>query len=289
MVKGISINIGINSVDPVHYQGWDGKLTACENDAKSMQDIAIKQGFQTNLLLTKKATADAILQAIAKAANDLDTNDFLFLTASLHGGQLIDDDSDEEDGQDETWCAYDREILDDELAVLWQKFKPGVRILVLSDSCHSGTVVRIIPRGRGKNAKLRVPISNVAESIGGLNVQTSAIRALPFDVALRTYDNNKEVYDKIRKDALQRKDSKQIKANVKLISGCQDNQTSLDGDLNGAFTAALLHTWNNGLFDGDYEKFHRRIVKLLPSTQSPNLYNVGTRSESFDNQKPFTL
>ncbi len=50
----------------------------------------------------------------------------------------------EEDRSDETWVAFDRQIVDDELYALWGKFAPGVRILVLSDSCHSGTANRSI-------------------------------------------------------------------------------------------------------------------------------------------------
>ena len=47
-----------------------------------------------------------------------------------------------EDGYDETWVLYDRQLVDDELYTLWSKFAPGVRIVVLSDSCHSGTAIR---------------------------------------------------------------------------------------------------------------------------------------------------
>src|SRR4030065_82189 len=50
----------------------------------------------------------------------------------------------EDDGLDETWCLYDGEFLDDELFELWTKFQPGVRILAFSDSCHSGTVLKMI-------------------------------------------------------------------------------------------------------------------------------------------------
>ena len=45
--------------------------------------------------------------------------------------------------QDETWCIYsDRQLVDDELYSLWAQFAAGVRIFVLSDSCHSGTVLK---------------------------------------------------------------------------------------------------------------------------------------------------
>lgn len=28
--KGLSLHLGLNRVDPAHYGGWDGALTACE-------------------------------------------------------------------------------------------------------------------------------------------------------------------------------------------------------------------------------------------------------------------
>ncbi len=39
-------------------------------------------------------------------------------------------------------------------------------------------------------------------------------------------------------------------ASLILISGCQDNQTSMDGDHNGAFTEQVLKVWNQGAFKG---------------------------------------
>ena len=37
MSKGISLHVGLNSVDPKCYDGWNGQLAACEFDAKDMQ------------------------------------------------------------------------------------------------------------------------------------------------------------------------------------------------------------------------------------------------------------
>ena len=45
-----------------------------------------------------------------------------------------------------------------------------------------------------------------------------------------------------------------FKPAVILISGCQDNQTSMDGDHNGAFTEQLLKVWNDGAFSGSYSQ-----------------------------------
>ena len=56
MAQGISINIGLNFVDPNHYMGWDGELAACEFDANDMSALAKDKGFNTQTILTKDAT-----------------------------------------------------------------------------------------------------------------------------------------------------------------------------------------------------------------------------------------
>ena len=57
MPVGASIHIGLNAVDPKHYSGWDGQLTACEFDANDMQALAKTQGFtKVTKRLTKRAT-----------------------------------------------------------------------------------------------------------------------------------------------------------------------------------------------------------------------------------------
>lgn len=35
--KAISLHLGLNLVDPAHYEGWDGPLSACELDAHDTQ------------------------------------------------------------------------------------------------------------------------------------------------------------------------------------------------------------------------------------------------------------
>src|SRR5262245_32586034 len=270
MAKGISIHIGLNHVDPKHYEGWDGKLTACEADAKDMRALGKKQGFTVGaMLLSPRATADAVTAALTSAAKQLGKGDMLFLTYSGHGGQVRDTNGDESDNDrmDETWVLFDRQLVDDELYNLWAKFKTGVRVLVLSDSCHSGTVVRNIPPFIGRGPKPR---------------------AMPRSVGIAVEKAHRALYRSIQKKNRGAEKTK-VSASVLLISGCMDNQTSMDGDKNGAFTGTLKQVWNDGKFTGNYRKLRDKIVSLLPSTQTPNYYCVGTVNATYEAQKPFTI
>ena len=79
-----------------------------------------------------------------------------------------------------------------------------------------------------------------------------------------------------------------FKPAVLLISGCQDNQTSMDGDHNGAFTEKLLQVWNHGKYSGNYTAFHARIRAAMPASQSPNFFALGAAAE-FAKEAPFSV
>lgn len=279
MKKGIALTIGLNAVDRNHYGGWSGELTACEADAQDMAEIANSKAFaDVKTLLTSTAKRTAVLKEIESAANALDAGDIFMLTYSGHGGQLPDENNDENDGQDETWCLFDGELVDDEIYKVLGNFKRGVRILVLSDSCHSGTVT--------KAAFYQGTVAARAAALGGPEVK---YRAMPPDVALRTYRQNKKFYDPILKEVRLKKSIDAVKASVILISGCQDNQFSADGAFNGLFTGTLLSVWNDGKFKKGYTSFHRAIVKKMPPDQTPHFFFVGTPNRLFLYQRPFTV
>ena len=274
MATGISIHIGLNRVDPSHYQGWDGKLSGCENDAHAMEAIARKRKFATSLLLNEQATAEAVKAAIAGAASQLKSGDILLLTYSGHGGQVPDPSEEEEDHFDETWVLYDRQLIDDELYALWGQFESGVRILMFSDSCHSGSVARDFQQWE---LSAGLPATNIPVA-----------RAMPEEVRDRTYKANKKLYDRLEADHPQG-DRVGIGASVILISGCQDNQVSQDGPKNGVFTGALLKVWDKGKFKGNIRTFHKRILNQIDFVQSPNYFKVGHSDAAFERQRPFTI
>ncbi|NEH58131.1 peptidase C14, caspase catalytic subunit p20 [Rhizobium leguminosarum] len=281
--QALSLHIGLNTVSTDHYQGWDGQLSACEFDAQDMQEIADALGYKSTLMLSAEATREAVIASISSAADVLGEGDIFFLSYSGHGGQAPDFNRDEDDGVDETWCLFNGQLLDDELYVLWSKFKTGVRVLVLSDSCHSGTVIRaIVPELRGTTFPVPEPVAKA--------------KAMPLNVASRTFRKNRDFYTSLgsstktlEKQSAARSKEQPLSCTVKLISGCQDNQVSLDGIGNGAFTAALIAAWDHGRFTKDYATFHKAIMKRLPETQSPNYWTIGSPNPVFDAQTPLAI
>jgi len=288
--QGLSLHIGLNGVSGAAYGGWDGPLAACEFDANDMAAIAKSKGVKSTVLLTKKATRANVLGGMRSAAKALKVGDLFFLTYSGHGGQVPDVSGDEADKQDETWCLYDGQLIDDELYFELSRFAAGVRILVLSDSCHSGTVTRNAP-----------PVLATAHQRPKL---------MPAAVAMRTYREHQAFYDKLQLDVAKASGKtavdpdtalahvaasgrltaivKGFNPTVVLISGCQDNQTSMDGDHNGAFTEQLLKVWGQGTFKGNYGSFHARIKAAMPASQTPNLFALG-KAGAFLAQTPFTV
>src|SRR5438309_5921667 len=277
MSKGISLHLGLNAVDPNGYGGWGGPLVACENDARDMQAIAKKQGFTPTVLLTKDATSKNAIAAIKAAAAALKKGDTFIISYSGHGGQVPDTNHDEADGYDETWCLYDRQLIDDELYGLWAKFAEGVRIFVLSDSCHSGTVLRDMP-----------PMILVKHVTGEYNYSALTKRAMPLAIRDAAFQAQKKTYVDAQKKYA-KGDATKVKAAVVLISGCQDNQTSADGAKNGLFTQNLLDVWNKGKFKGSLHDLQKLIKQRMPAVQSPNYYAVGTKNPKFEASRPFTV
>ena len=282
MARGISLHIGLNTVDPEHYNGWNGRLAACEFDANDMLAIANERGFDSEVLLTRSATAGAVTDAIRRASQELTSGDFFFCTYSGHGGQVPDRNGEESpDGMDETWVLFDRQLVDDELYGLWRGFEQGVRILVLSDSCHSGTMTR------DARAMFEAVVPMIVDR-GIIDDQKPRTKDLPRGVQDATYQLHRDLYDDIQASNSS-SDEVEVKAAVLLMSGCQDDQLSLDGNRNGLFTQTLRHVWNDGGFSGRYRRFHKEIVALMPPTQTPNFFPVGVGTRAFSREQPFTV
>ena len=277
MKKGISIHIGLEYLDTAHYAN-NGALRTCGKDALDMQEIAQSRNFDsTKLLLNEEANREAVSNAILEASKELVAGDILFLSYSGHGGTIPDESSDEEDGKDETWCLFDGFFLDDELHALWTAFEEDVRIFVVSDSCHSGTITKAPP--------------------GVDPAQMIVSKYFPEELAKEVYLEHKDFYIAAKETAATLKD-KEIKATVKLISGCQDDESSfvLPQHDNSLLTVELNRVWDSGQFLGStadfFENIKEGVVAIAQKSkvvQQPNYYTIGKDNDAFDKQKPFGI
>lgn len=262
MAQGSSLHLGLNAVDPCSYDGaWEGRLVGAVQDAEDMYAIACAQGFQASKLLEEAVTREAVIKAIRCASETLQAGDILLLTYAGHGGRLPDKSGDESDGYDETWCLYDGHLLDDELNLLWQGFAAGVRILVISDSCHSGTVTR-----------------------GAIGQP----RAMPDKVAVDTWRNRREFYRDLL-EGMETDCTAPPAASVRLLSACREDQSAYDGLPNGFFTKTLKEVWDNGHFAGDYTRFFEQIYERMYQYQPPAHVFTGQPDTFYDTQKPFQI
>lgn len=141
MALGYSLHLGLNRVDPLCYDGKQGLLNVCVNDMNAMYDIAMAQGFTESICLQNhEVTIGAFRQSMEAFAEKTQPGDLFLLTYSGHGSRTEDQNGDEQDGWDENMCLYNGRFVDDYLNELFCTFREGVRILMIADCCHGGTI-----------------------------------------------------------------------------------------------------------------------------------------------------
>jgi hypothetical protein len=278
MAKGRSLHIGVNFLDPAQYLfkeyagrkneifavaadgltpiaadryviGWRGTLgdkgRGCEKDAAEMAKIAQQQGFDAKLLLSEEATSQNVIATITSARDELQPGDIFLVTYSGHGCHIKDRNNDEqEDNYDETWCLHDRMFIDDEQQAFYSQFRPGVRIVALLDSCHSGTGTRGVHDAPLEKGKLEA-------------------RCAPREVddAIYAFGDNTKRYDDLQDRVVLGKRN----LNVISISACQDTQQAWGDEDGGVFSNTVREIFANGEFPGNYLQFYESIKQKLPS------------------------
>jgi hypothetical protein len=71
---GLAVHIGLNAVDPAHYEGWSGPLNACEADANDMAAISKAFKFKPTTLLTHRDPRKGIAAMRAAKAEEGDSS-----------------------------------------------------------------------------------------------------------------------------------------------------------------------------------------------------------------------
>ena len=283
MSKGYSLHIGVNETDPNHYENLS-PLGACVNDARFWRNYAKKLGYAPKSFTNKTATSKKVIRALRQYASVMQPGDIAFITYSGHGGQIPNEKPDHVDKEkmDQTWCLYDRQLLDDELYATFSLFAEGTRIIIISDSCHSGTITRA--------AEIDISdmmVKGLAEVAGSRGMRS---RQLPEEVESRIVMGHYEkVYAPIQKKYKNKTKRKEVKAAVKLLAACQDHQVTYDGKKYGLFTENLKAV----IEDNENRKLTASqliaAVKERYAFPYPNFFEYGTIIPSFDDAFPFTI
>jgi metacaspase-1 len=243
--------IGIND-----YPGTGSDLAGCVNDAHDWRDALDSRGFATAVMLDAEATKANMTKSIEELVATTQSGDVGVITYSGHGSWVIDEDQDEPDGRDEVLCPHDiadgHPLTDDELFDLFSDRERGARLVLISDSCHSGTVHKLL-------------------AASGDEDETSRARYLGPEVFLSEDETR-------RASRAARLPMGKSRQSALLISGCQDTEYSYDasfgGRPNGAFTYFALQTLAGLGGDRNYRDWYAAIRSRLPSAAHPQTPNL---------------
>jgi hypothetical protein len=252
--------VGIND-----YPLADSDLRGCVNDARDWSALLTDAfGFapdDVEILTDAAATKEAVLGGVRRLLAGATAGDVLVFTNSSHGSYVADVDGDEVDAvYDETLCPHDvdrHQIVDDELRGIFATLPDGVRLTVISDSCHSGSVTR--RPGDGDRRPRMLPPSRLGvPGLSGLTARARPRRRLYPEEGMR------EV----------------------LISGCADREVSydalIDGDHHGAMTYHAIRAIREAGPQLTYRELGARLTQSVPAAGYPQHPQVEGMSQNLD-------
>jgi hypothetical protein len=247
----------------INYAGTDSELRGCLNDIADWNAFLQKRGgFRVDTLLEEQATKAAIVQHLTALVGRLRDGETGVFCYSGHGTWVPDMGGDEEDGRDEALVPFDfgadgaNLLLDDELAAIFGGLAPQARLLFFSDSCHSGTVFRMV---RSLTDERRVRFLPPAHFVKDAAMLAAVTRLYGQPAGRAT--------------------SAPLRG-VVCFSGCKDAEFSSDAHIGGrycgAFTHHLMPSLGMGVQYGwSALQVHKHLRRYLPSwdfSQTPQLH-----------------
>lgn len=272
MARGISLHFAVSTPGPGCCE--TSTLASPRANAATMADIARKKGFWVREpLLDSRVDSHAVLRALRGAACELEPADILLLTFAGHGCEATGLRPAFEP-KDQGWCLTDRLFLDNELDKALEAFQPGVRILIVSDSCHSRTISggpflpKEAPAGHAAFAAMRDARAEQIAADWGLEDECRLL-VLP----TTPHPENR------------------IQASVIVLAASLDHQNAREVSGVALFTTALKAVTEEDRFE-TYCGFMNEIsgrVSLQRPTQVPAMGFAGIPNPAFARQRPFTI
>lgn len=262
-----------------NYEGTPSELAGCLNDANDWAAALTKRGFSVTLLLGKAATREAMLWhlrdqvARTRGAGRQGPGDLLVVPWSFHGSWMPDRNGDEPDRRDEVVVPDDYQangvIVDDELRAIFGQAQRGARIVVIADSCHSGTVNRAFGTGPPRDPRARARFLPPAAIL-----RPPALEAARFAVSLSDG----------RPPAGKTAAARVLDTDAVLLAAAAPAELAYDAwftlpdgteRANGAFTRAALDALETLPPRSSYIAWLRAIRKQLPSADYPQTPELG--------------
>lgn len=145
--KRVGLCVGLLEVDPSAYGGSSQPCPGCDLDASDFANVLSAAGIETTLLLNGQATAGGVRNAMRRAAGTLGDGDLFVMTVAGHGARGKGADG----KAHECWCLWDGMLQDSDIVEMVRAFRPGVRIVMINDQCHSGGIFKELCRGLSGN------------------------------------------------------------------------------------------------------------------------------------------
>jgi len=143
------------------YERTDRPLTST-TDAANILELAALSGIdEVTIVENQKCTKDVVLQNLHQAASSCRPGDYFVFYYAGHGTSVKDTSNDEISGMDSAFVLVNSEgkpsldtlLIDDVFSeCLLAACSPSVRVLILTDCCHSGSIADLGEAWRGRQA-----------------------------------------------------------------------------------------------------------------------------------------
>lgn len=244
------IAFGCSNVSPLAYFGWNGELPGIDLDLINIQSLA--KSDKEFIARDNIASAINFKKTVSDVAKIAEYGDRVTIYFSGHG-TYIEDSVYKEDAflHDQAICLFDGLLTDNEIFNLLAQFRPGVNLILIIDSCHSGSMYKLYQTGS------KIP------------------KSMPIKVLEKMKPVN---YNRPNK----------IVANLKYFGACQENQYSYATPSGSLFTYNLYNTHKQFPKLPYKTLFYKMLnLKLFPPEQSPKYTNL-SKSQSFDTEIAFS-
>ncbi len=274
--SAISLHIGINHVDQEYYKSHVPPLYGCVNDMTDMGNLAEQLGYKTHFLKDNTATKSAILRQVKSLGNQVENGGILMITYAGHGAPIpnkpnadANDTDDNNDGNDEAWVTYDGFLLDDEIHAALAQIKSRIRVVLVSDSCHSESMTR---------------------AFGHFSSSTEYTRSINERAVLAVLKANSSSVEDLRR-GVTRKSGNTYQVLVKSMSACLKDQLATEIGGKGVYTSSLIRLHSQNVNDRglNYADFVDLIASDIREYQTPSIVNSHLEDAAFDQQFPFEI